>query len=50
LKRLFDEHRTEVLRVAVDSPYVARDMDTWDDYRALYEEVVGTPPPRLGLG
>ena len=50
LKRLFDEHRAEVLRVAVDSPYVARDMDTWDDYRALYEEVVGTPPPRLALG
>jgi len=50
LKKLFDEHRAEVRRVAVDSPYVARDMDTWDDYRALYEEVVGTPPPGLGLG
>jgi molybdenum cofactor cytidylyltransferase len=50
LKKLFDEHRTEVLRVAVDSPYVARDMDTWDDYRALYEEVIGTPPPGLALG
>jgi molybdenum cofactor cytidylyltransferase len=50
LKKLFDEHRNEVLRVAVDSPYVARDMDTWDDYRALYEEVIGTPPPGLALG
>jgi molybdenum cofactor cytidylyltransferase len=47
LKRLFDEHRAEVRRVAVDSPYVARDMDTWDDYQALYEEVIGTPPPGL---
>src|SRR5258708_1686197 len=50
LKKLFDEHRAEVGRVAVDSPYVARDMDTWDDYRALYEEVIGTPLPGLALG
>jgi CTP:molybdopterin cytidylyltransferase MocA len=32
-------------RLPVDSPFVARDMDTWDDYRALYEEVTGHPPP-----
>jgi molybdenum cofactor cytidylyltransferase len=50
LKKLFDEHRTETRRVAVDSPYVARDMDTWDDYRVLYEEVIGTTPPGLALG
>lgn len=44
LKALFDTHRGEVRRVDVDSPYIARDMDTWDDYRALYEEVFGGPP------
>ncbi|HEV7843347.1 MAG TPA: NTP transferase domain-containing protein, partial [Pyrinomonadaceae bacterium] len=39
LRALFDEHRRELARVYVASPYIARDMDTWDDYRALYEEV-----------
>jgi CTP:molybdopterin cytidylyltransferase MocA len=47
LRALFDAHRDEALRMAVASPYVARDMDTWDDYRALHEEVCGVaPPPR----
>jgi len=45
LRGLFDAHRDEVKRVPVDSPFVARDMDTWDDYRALYQEVFGEPPP-----
>ncbi|HSK63104.1 MAG TPA: hypothetical protein VK893_04665, partial [Pyrinomonadaceae bacterium] len=45
LKALFEAHRREVKRVAVDSPFVARDMDTWDDYRALHQEVFGEPPP-----
>jgi molybdenum cofactor cytidylyltransferase len=45
LRSLFDSHRREVLRVSVSSPYVARDMDTWDDYRALYLEVFGVEPP-----
>lgn len=45
LRALFDAHRTEVLRVGVDSAYVARDMDTWDDYRALYLELFGAQPP-----
>jgi molybdenum cofactor cytidylyltransferase len=48
LRALFGEHRTETRRVAVGSPYIARDMDTWDDYRALYEEVFGTTPPVEG--
>jgi molybdenum cofactor cytidylyltransferase len=47
LRALFDAHRPEVKRITVDSPFIARDMDTWDDYRALYEEVVGEPPPDL---
>ncbi|MDT4897454.1 MAG: molybdenum cofactor cytidylyltransferase [Acidobacteriota bacterium] len=45
LRALFDAHRPEVLRARVASPYVARDMDQWDDYRALYREVFGTEPP-----
>jgi molybdenum cofactor cytidylyltransferase len=47
LRALFEAHREEVLRAAVQSPYVARDMDTWDDYRALHLELFGAqPPPR----
>jgi molybdenum cofactor cytidylyltransferase len=45
LRALFDAHRAEVLRVPVGSPFVTRDMDTWEDYRALHEEVFGSPPP-----
>ena len=45
LKGLFSAHGDEVKRVPVDSPFVARDMDTWDDYRALYQDVFGEPPP-----
>jgi molybdenum cofactor cytidylyltransferase len=41
LRALFEAHRASVLRVPVASPYVVRDMDTWDDYRALYREVFG---------
>ncbi len=44
LKAFFDANRTLVRRVPVDSPYIARDLDTWDDYRALHEEIFGTPP------
>ncbi len=41
LRALFAAHREEVLRVPVSTPYVARDMDTWDDYRTLYLEIFG---------
>ena len=47
LRALFDEHRSQVCRVQVDSPFVARDIDTWDDYRALHEQVFGVEPPGL---
>ena len=47
LKAFFDVHLDQVRRVAVDSNYIARDMDTWDDYRALHLEVFGVPPPEL---
>jgi molybdenum cofactor cytidylyltransferase len=48
LRALFDAHRDEVLRVPVTSPYVARDMDRWDDYLALHREVFGTEPRSSG--
>lgn len=48
LKGLFDLHQGEVKRIPVDSPYIARDMDTWDDYRSLYEDVFGAEPPQSG--
>ena len=44
LRALFDAHRDEVTRVPVDSPFIARDMDTWDDYTSLHMEVTGRPP------
>ncbi|HEV7472787.1 MAG TPA: nucleotidyltransferase family protein [Pyrinomonadaceae bacterium] len=45
LKALFDFHLDQVRRVTVNSKYIARDMDTWDDYFALHLEVFGVPPP-----
>jgi CTP:molybdopterin cytidylyltransferase MocA len=45
LRALFEAHRNEVHRVPVDSPFVARDMDTWDDYLSLHQEVTGKPAP-----
>lgn len=47
LRSFFAGNQNEVKRLPVDSPFIARDMDTWDDYSALYEEVVGHPPPAL---
>ena len=44
LRALFDAHRDETLRVPVECPYVARDMDTWEDYRALHTEFFGVEP------
>lgn len=45
LRALFDAHREAVRRLPVASPFVARDMDTWEDYARLYEEIFGTAPP-----
>lgn len=45
LKTFFTERQDQVKRVAVKSNYIARDMDTWDDYRALHQEVFGFPAP-----
>jgi molybdenum cofactor cytidylyltransferase len=48
LRAFFDAHAAEVLRVPSDSPFVARDMDTWDDYVALHTDVFGVPPKGKG--
>jgi molybdenum cofactor cytidylyltransferase len=44
LRALFDVHQAQMKRVEVNSPHIARDMDTWDDYRALHQDVFGVPP------
>ncbi len=44
LRSFFDAHRRDVVRAPVSSGYIARDMDTWDDYRALHREVFGFAP------
>jgi molybdenum cofactor cytidylyltransferase len=48
LRAVFEAHPKEVRRVAIDSPFIARDVDTWDDYRTLHEEVTGEPAPEAG--
>ena len=44
LRALFAAHREKVRRVPVESAYVARDMDTWEDYRRLHQDVFGIMP------
>lgn len=44
LKSFLEGHRELVRRLHVNSPFIARDMDTWDDYRALHQEVFGVSP------
>jgi molybdenum cofactor cytidylyltransferase len=46
LKSFFDAHRSEVTRIVVNSSYIARDMDTWDDYRSLHQEVFSVLPTK----
>ena len=47
LRALFDAHRDQVRRLPVDSPFVARDMDTWEDYLQLHRDAFGQPPRRF---
>ena|SRR6266851_5790777 len=49
LKAFFAAHRSEVKRLAVNSNYIARDMDTWDDYQSLHLEVFGVLPAKEHL-
>jgi molybdenum cofactor cytidylyltransferase len=45
LKALFETHKDQVKRLPVDSNYIARDMDTWEDYAALHQDLFGVTPP-----
>jgi molybdenum cofactor cytidylyltransferase len=45
LRALFERHPNSVQRIEVDSPYIARDMDTWDDYVKLHKEATGGAAP-----
>jgi molybdenum cofactor cytidylyltransferase len=45
LKGFFEDHMDQVRRLPVGSNYIARDLDTWDDYAALHQEVFGVPAP-----
>ena len=47
LRAFFEAHASEVRRVPVDSPFIARDMDTWEDYRDLHLEATGRPAPNV---
>ncbi len=47
LRGFFAAHRAEVHRLSVDSPYIARDMDTWEDYARLHQNIFGQPPPLI---
>ncbi len=44
LRSFLEAHQEQVRRLPVNSPFVARDMDTWDDYLDLHQEVYGVPP------
>jgi CTP:molybdopterin cytidylyltransferase MocA len=44
LRGFFERHRSEARRLLVNSPFIARDMDTWEDYLALHKEVFGELP------
>jgi CTP:molybdopterin cytidylyltransferase MocA len=48
MKALFDTHLDQVKRLPVNSNYVARDIDTWEDYAALHRDVFGVLPPSPG--
>jgi CTP:molybdopterin cytidylyltransferase MocA len=44
LRGFFQSHRADTHRLPVSSPFVARDMDTWEDYLTLHQDVFGKPP------
>ncbi|CAN5554576.1 hypothetical protein BH20ACI3_BH20ACI3_30320 [soil metagenome] len=48
LRAFLKAHQEQVRRLPVNSPFIARDMDTWDDYRALHQEVFGVLPADQG--
>lgn len=45
LKGFLDFHQASVCRVPVSGDYIVRDMDTWEDYSSLHQEVFGFAAP-----
>lgn len=45
LRGFLQSRQEETRRLAVDSSYIRRDLDTWEDYCALHQEICGRPPP-----
>jgi molybdenum cofactor cytidylyltransferase len=50
LKTFFSQRQDQVRRVEVHSNLIARDMDTWDDYAALHQDVFGVAAPEFVPG
>jgi molybdenum cofactor cytidylyltransferase len=50
LKTFLSQRQDQVRRVEVNSNLIARDMDTWDDYVALHQDVFGVAAPELAPG
>ncbi len=46
LRALFNSERDKVRRLPVDCPFVARDMDTWEDYLQLHRDAFGWSPKK----
>jgi molybdenum cofactor cytidylyltransferase len=47
LRGFFAQHRGETRRLPVNSPFIARDMDKWEDYLSLHLEVFGRAPRQI---
>ena len=47
LRGFFNDHSREIVRLPVQSPYIARDIDTWEDYLALHQEIFSRAPRRI---
>ena len=45
LRGLIKNQNDKILRVEVESPFIRRDIDTWEEYRTLYLEIFGVEPP-----
>ncbi len=44
LKGWCDRQRHITVRLPVNSPFIARDLDTWDDYTTIHNEIFGVEP------
>jgi molybdenum cofactor cytidylyltransferase len=44
LRGILQDLRNQTVRLEVESPYILRDIDTWEEYEALHWEVFGLAP------